>query len=227
MRGMSQGLFLVLIAFIATHHRNRLTSPWWIVINIGVFKLHIKFQERRTTILLKMCADIDEKLKDFSASISKNIRISSSITQNEREAAGVERRIKLEVDKVMSVPAASIPGITLRRDLLRRLSRIRNYVDYILLTETIKHLREMNMNRNYRSSQVRWCDIYFIYLANKTLPSASKTFLHGYMIWLHAPTASRLLRKNQISATTVERKEGISPSFLKSGEHCLSLLGAF
>lgn len=97
--------------------------------------MNIKFQARRASILLQQCADIDKAIRDISVSIASRILISRSSILNEKESYEIEKRINYEVDKVMFVPAASVPGITLRRDLLRRLAKVRNYADCISMTD--------------------------------------------------------------------------------------------
>jgi len=114
--------------------------------------LHIKIQERRASIILGECAKIDKEIRIVSSLIVRNIGVRSSFIMSEAGSKDIERKIKLEVEKVMSIPAASVIGITMRIDLLQRLNRINMYAEYIPIPETRNDFHEMNTNNHRRSS---------------------------------------------------------------------------
>ncbi|MBS1164579.1 MAG: hypothetical protein H6R00_604 [Proteobacteria bacterium] len=102
-------------------------------------------------MLSEKCAEIDRDIKDVSAAVARRVRLAGELCLGLEEAEALERQFQASVCCVIEVPATSEEGARARRELIRKLMELDDYIGSLLRapwarSESIANCRQ-NLDR--------------------------------------------------------------------------------
>lgn len=90
--------------------------------------MHPKIQERRGAVLSAHLSEIDRNIETACALLAHRVRLAGQLCLGEDGARQLERQFRLAVDYVVAIPAVSEEGRVARRDLIRKLGELEDYL---------------------------------------------------------------------------------------------------
>jgi hypothetical protein len=94
--------------------------------------MHPKILERRGRVISEKCAEIDQDIKDVSAAVARRVRLAGELCIGAEEAEALEKQFQASVCYVIEVPATSEDGRRARRELVKKLMDLDEYISSIL-----------------------------------------------------------------------------------------------
>lgn len=94
--------------------------------------MHPRILERRGRVLSEKCAEIDQDIKDVSAAVARRVRLAGELCIGIEEAEALERQFHASVCCVIEVPATSEEGTRARRELIKKLMELDDYISSLL-----------------------------------------------------------------------------------------------
>lgn len=110
--------------------------------------MHPKILERRGRVLSEKCAEIDRDIKDVSAAVARRVRLAGELCLGLEEAEALERQFQASVCYVIEVPATSEEGARARRELIRKLMELDDYISSLLRAPWARSESIANCRRN-------------------------------------------------------------------------------
>lgn len=100
--------------------------------------MHPKILERRGRVLSKQCAEIDREIKRVSTAVARRVRLAGELCIGEVEAEALERQFQASVCYVIEVPATSEEGRRARRELIKKLMELDDYIGSLLQASWVR-----------------------------------------------------------------------------------------
>lgn len=94
--------------------------------------MHPKILERHRAVLSEQFAQVDHDIEAVCASLAQRVRLAGALCIGEEEAKSLEKQFQASVNYIIRIPGTSEEGRMARRELIRKLAELADYLEALL-----------------------------------------------------------------------------------------------